>query len=139
MGKYFARSDYFEFALDMTFGRQGLAALCRVLERWVGHFLGVQVKIEPCQKIEDEHWAWHLGLDVNATALLNDLYNRNDVGDDRLERLISLFVLNFEDPGDMRADLAGRPVYLGLAVAANEHLKVKPQNLLVGLPLRATA
>jgi hypothetical protein len=38
----------------------------------------------------------------------------------------------------MRADLAGRPVYLGLAVREDRTLKVKPQNLLVGLPLRAS-
>ena len=35
----------------------------------------------------------------------------------------------------MRADVAGRPVYLGLAMTADRLLRVKPQNLLLNLPL----
>jgi hypothetical protein len=31
--------------------------------------------------------------------------------------------------------MAGRPVYLGLAVREDRTLKLKPQNLLVNLPL----
>jgi hypothetical protein len=38
----------------------------------------------------------------------------------------------------MRADVAGRPVYLGLAAREDRTLKLKPQNLLVGLPLHAS-
>jgi hypothetical protein len=136
--KYFARSERYEFALDMTFGRRGLSALSRVMERWIAHFLGVSVRIEPQQQVDDEHWSWHIGLDAEASALLNDLYQHNDVDDERIERLISLFRLTFEDAGDMRGDIAGRPVYLGLAAAANGRLRLKPQNLLVNLPL-ATA
>ena len=33
--------------------------------------------------------------------------------------------------------MAGRPVYLGLACRPDRTLKVKPQNLLVNLPLRS--
>jgi len=35
----------------------------------------------------------------------------------------------------MRADLAGRAVYLGMAMGADRKLRLKPQNLLVNLPL----
>ena len=35
------------------------------------------------------------------------------------------------------ADVAGRPVYLGLAMDAEQVLKLKPQNLLLNLPLAA--
>jgi hypothetical protein len=35
----------------------------------------------------------------------------------------------------MRADVAGKPVYLGLAMSAEQTLKLKPQNLLINLPL----
>ncbi len=37
----------------------------------------------------------------------------------------------------MRRELAGRPVYLGLAMSAERVLRLKPQNLIVNLPLRA--
>jgi hypothetical protein len=39
----------------------------------------------------------------------------------------------------MRADVAGKPVYLGLAMSVEQTLKLKPQNLLINLPLAAAA
>jgi hypothetical protein len=39
----------------------------------------------------------------------------------------------------MREDIAGRPVYLAMAMDAQKRLRVKPQNLLVGLPLASIA
>jgi hypothetical protein len=39
----------------------------------------------------------------------------------------------------MRADVAGKPVYLGLAMNAEQTLKLKPQNLLINLPLASSA
>jgi len=58
-----------------------------------------------------------------------------DVKHERLERLVGLFRLDFADPREMRADVAGRPVYLGLAFDAAQTMKLKPQNLLVNLPV----
>jgi hypothetical protein len=123
----------------MTRARSGLKALAGVLQKWVQHFLGVSVTIRPLQKIEDEAWRWHVGLDVESTALLNDLYEGSDVEPARLQRLVSLFRLDFADPQVVRADVAGKPVYLGLMMNADGILKLKPQNLLVNLPLRALA
>ena len=122
--------------LTMTRARSGLNALARVLQKWVRHFLGVSVTIRPLQKIDDEAWRWHVGLDVEASALLNDLYEGREVEPARLQRLVSLFRLDFADPREMRADVAGKPVYLGLMMNADGVLKLKPQNLLVNLPLR---
>ncbi len=121
----------------MTRARSGLKALARVLEKWVQHFLGVAVSIRPLQKIDDEAWRWHLGLDVEATALLNDLYEDRPVEAGRMQRLLSLFRLEFADPREMRADVAGKPVYLGLMMNADKVVKLKPQNLLLNLPLAA--
>lgn len=136
---YWTRDEKHDTVLDVTFARPGLDALCRVLETWVRHFLGVKVSIQPVQKISDERWVWHTGLDAESSALLNDLYNGAEVGDDRLERLLSLFRLEFDDARQMQADIAGRPVYLGLAMTPGKKLKLKPQNLLVNLPLAAEA
>ena len=124
--------------LRMTRARSGLKALARVLEQWVLHFSGVAVNIEPLPKVEDGAWRWHIGLDAQASALLNDLYEGNPIDDARMARLISLFRLRFEKPLEMRSDVAGKPVYLGLAMAPDGVLKMKPQNLLINLPL-ATA
>jgi hypothetical protein len=42
---------------------------------------------------------------------------------------------NFADKADMRPVLAARPVYLAMAVEREFRLKLKPQNMLVNLPL----
>ena len=120
----------------MTRARSGLKALASVLQQWVQHFMGVAVTIKPLQKIEDEAWRWHVGLDVEATALLNDLYEGRAVEDARLQRLISLFRLDFVDSREMRDDVAGKPVYLGLMMNAEGVVRLKPQNLLINLPVR---
>lgn len=125
--------------LTMTRARSGLKALASVLQKWVRHFLGVDVTITPVQKVDDEAWRWHVGLDAEATALLNDLYEGRDVAPDRLQRLVSLFRLEFADPREMRADVAGKPVYLGLMMSADGVVRLKPQNLLVNLPLPAAS
>jgi hypothetical protein len=132
---YWERDERFDLAVSLNRGQPALSALCRVLERWIAHFLGVEVAITPQREIDDERWVWHVGLDAEASALLNDLYNRAVVDDARLARLLCLFELRFADPAAMRPAIAGRPVYLALAMDAESRLKVKPQNLLLNLPL----
>lgn len=125
--------------LSMVNARSGLKALSSVLARWVQHFWGVAVHIEPVQKVDDPAWRWHLGLDVTSTALLNDLYQGHEPTAGRQQQLISLFKLRFEHAQDMRADVHGKPVYLGLAMNEQGVLKLKPQNLLLNLPLARMA
>jgi hypothetical protein len=135
---YFMRDELHSFVLDMTPGSEGPAALAGVLERWVGRLAGARVNIEPLARIDDDRWRWHIGLDVDATAILNALYRHEAVAPEDLERLAALFRLDFADPAEAAEDLGGRPVYLGLACRPDRTLKVKPQNLLVGLPLAAS-
>ncbi len=115
--------------------RSGLKPLAVLLERWVQHLLGVAVTIEPVPRIDDAQWRWHVGLDAEASALLNDLYEGHTVDDERMARLIGLFRLNFVNPHEMRRDVAGKPVYLALMANAKGQLRLKPQNLLLNLPL----
>lgn len=132
---YFLRENRHNYLLDLTHGRAGEQALARVLARWVMHFLGARVNIEAVGRIDDDAWRWHVGLDIESTIILNDLYEGREVDDARRARLICLFRLDFADAGDMRRDVAGKPVYLGIAVTTDNQLKLKPQNLLVNLPL----
>jgi hypothetical protein len=132
---YWGRDERHDFALGLNRGGGALEAFCRVLERWIAHFLAVEVRIRPQRDIDDARWVWHIGLDAEASALLNDLYNRAEVTDERRERLLCLFQLEFADAGDMRPSIAGRPVYLAMAMDRDRRLKLKPQNLLLNLPL----
>ena len=135
---YWDRDERFDLAVSLNRGQPALAALCRVLEKWVAHFLGVAIAIAPQREIDDRRWVWHVGLDAEASALLNDLYNRIDVDEPRMARLLCLFELTFADPAAMRPAIAGRPVYLAMAMDAEHRLKLKPQNLLLNLPLART-
>jgi hypothetical protein len=136
---YWARSDRFDTVLDLSFARPGLDALGRVLEAWIKHFLGAEVAIQPVQQIRDERWSWHIGLDSEATAILNDMYSGAAVGEDRMYRVLSLFRLDFRDPAIMLPRVAGKPVYLAMAMNEERRLRLKPQNLLVNLPLASSA
>ena len=136
---YWERSDNFDTVLDLRVWSQANEALCRVLEKWIDHFYRTPVQIQPVEKITDEKWVWHIGLDAEASGLLNDMYNGIDVSEDRSQRLISLFRMEFRDKSLMRADIAGRPIYLGLAMTTDNIVRLKPQNLLINLPLAENA
>ena len=132
---YWTRDQAHDTVLNLNFAGPGLDALCRMLEAWVRHFLDVEISIQPVQKISDEKWVWHIGLDAEGSRLLNDLYNGVEVEEARLACLLSLFRLEFRDPTLMPAAIAGRPVYLALCMTQDGQLRLKPQNLLVNLPL----
>lgn len=136
---YWERSARRDMVLDLTFARPGLDAFARVMESWIAHMIGAEVRIQPVQQIRDERWVWHTGLDVEASAILNDLYRGAEVDEERLKRLIALFRLDFANPSIVREGVAGRPVYLGLAITEARKLRFKPQNLLVNLPLARAA
>ncbi len=136
---YWERDSRYDTVLNLNFAGAGLDALCRVLERWVRHFYAIGVSIQPVQKISDERWVWHIGLDAEGSAMLNDLYNGIEVGEGRLARLLSLFRMEFEDPSLLLPSVAGRPVYLAMAMTEQNQLRLKPQNLLVNLPLAERA
>ena len=132
---YWPRSESFDWVLSLNRGQPGLDALCEVMVRWVQHFLGVAVRIQTEREIDDDQWVWHVGLDAQASGVLNDLYQGLEVAPERMERLLCLFKLEFVDPSAMRAEVRGKPVYLAMAVDSAQRLKLKPQNLLLNLPL----
>ena len=137
-GLYWGRDERHDFSVSLNRGQPIHTALMRVIEAWVAHFLGVRVAVRAEREIGESPWAWHVGLDAEASALLNDLYRGDDVGEDRMRRLLALFRLDFAEAADMRADVAGRPVWLAMAMDAKHRLRLKPQNLLVNLPLART-
>jgi len=136
---YWDRSDNYDTVLDLRVWGQANTALCRVMEKWVNHFYQVPVKIQPLEEVKEDKWIWHIGLDAEATALLNDLYNGKTVEEERNKRLLSLFKMEIRDETLIKPDIAGRPIYLGMAISGNNILRLKPQNLLVNLPLAESA
>lgn len=132
---YWGRDQKHDFVISLNHGRAATASFGRVLERWIHHFMQVRVSVTPVSAIDDRHWAWHIGLDAESTLVLNELWRGGEVDQDRLRRLLCLFKLEFSERADMRSDIAGRPVYLALAMDRNDVVKMKPQNILVSLPV----
>ena len=130
---YWERSDKFDTSIDLAYTKPGLDALARVIEKWIFHFLSIEVSVQPMQKIEDDKWSWHLGLDSDATSILNDLYEGADVSEDRLKQILCLFQLEAKD--GFKKSMQGKPVYVVLAMGQKSIIKFKPQNLLTNLPL----
>jgi len=136
---YWMRDQRHDLVISMNFGRAANQAFCRVMEKWIAHFIGAKVSIRPLRAIEDREWSWHLGLDAESTAMLNALWRGEEVEPGTLRRMLALFRLDFEDTSAVRAEFAGKPAYMALSMNEAGVVRMKPQNLLVNLPLALRA
>lgn len=134
-GSYWARADRFDTAIDFRFTQPAMDAYARCLEAFIKHMLGLTVSVEPLPAIRDERWAWHVGLDAMGTKLLNKLFQEEVLTEEEEPLILGLFKMTIEDVAAVLPRVAGRPVYLGLAMSPERKVVMKPQNLLVNLPL----
>lgn len=133
---YWERSDRFDMALDLSAGARASRALAQVMMRWMSHLLGIDVAIEPLREFREVKLSWYVGLDADATRLGDRLWHGEELDEHSAGRVLSLFRLTFADPGFALEAVRGEPVYLILAMTADQKLRMKPQNLLTGLPIR---
>jgi hypothetical protein len=135
--RYFDRSDGFDMALNLSGGdgRRGVAA---AMEAWIGHLLSVEVAIEPVERIDEPDWAWFVGLDAEATRIGNALWSGRELDEDAAGRVLALFRLSFADTREVLPEVGAKPVSLILAMTPDRTVRMKPQNLVAGLPLRAS-
>jgi Family of unknown function (DUF6352) len=133
---YWERSDRFDMAFDLTAGKRGLAALGSVITRWLSHLLAIDVAVEPLTELHGASWSWYVGLTSDATWIGDAIWNGGELDDAMRARLVGLFRLTFRDPTEMIEKVRGEPVYLLAAMTADEELRLKPQNLVTGLPIR---
>jgi hypothetical protein len=136
---YWSRSDAHAMVMNIGGNPKARAGLCRVIERWIGHLLGVAVTVETVASIEDRDWRWFIGLDSEATRIGNDLWNGAEPDGNVAERIVALMRLNIEDTRLVDERVGNKPVYLILAAGADKVVRLKPQNLVAGLPLAAAA
>jgi hypothetical protein len=136
---YWSRSDAHAMVMNIGGNPKARAGLCRVIERWVGHLLGVAVTVETVASIEDHDWRWFVGLDSEGTKIGNDMWNGAAPDGQAAERIVALMRLNIEDTRLVDRRVGASPVYLILAMGEDKMVRVKPQNLVVGLPLAVPA
>ena len=136
---YWSRSDAHAMAMNLGGNAKARAGLCRVIERWIAHLLGIGVRVENIPTIEDSDWRWFVGLDSEATRIGNALWRGDRPENGVFERIVALMRLTFEDARLVDERVGDKPVYLILAMGADKVVRLKPQNLIAGLPLAAAA
>lgn len=127
---YWERSDRFDMALDLTAGRRGQAALGEAIARFLRHMLALDAEIEPLLEMRDVPLTWYVGLDAEGTHIGDSLWNGGTLDPATAERVVALYRLR---PRASPAQTDG-PIYLILAMTPERVLRIKPQNILAGLP-----
>jgi hypothetical protein len=133
---YWERNDQFDMALDLSPGRRGLTALGDVVARWVVHLLSIEAEVEPVLEANEIELTWYVGLDAEATRIGDALWNGEGLDQNTGARIIALYRLVLGDADRVLDKARGEPIYLILAMTADGTLRLKPQNLITGLPIR---
>ena len=133
---YWEHSDLFHSAIDLTAGRSGLTALAEVIQRWIAHIMAVEVEVEPLTQMHDVNFTWYVGLDADATRIGDALWNGENLSEAMQAQVVGLFRLTFRDPHIVLQQVGQEPVYLILAMSQAKVIRMKPQNLITGLPIR---
>jgi hypothetical protein len=132
---YWERSDLFDMALDLTAGRRGLAALGDVVERWLHHLLALDVAVDAITELRDVTLSWYVGLDAHATQIGDALWNGDELDQSARERVVGLYRLSFPADTQLVEQARDTPTYLLAAMSSDQVVWLKPQNLIVGLPV----
>jgi hypothetical protein len=132
---YWGRSDAFDMVFELGGLDGGRRALATALERWVRQILGFEVEIEPLERMDDSDVRWIVGLDAEATQLGNALWHGDAITDEDAARLLAIFAIKPDAAHPFPPEVRGRPVYLLMAMDEGKLVRMKPQNLVTGLPL----
>jgi hypothetical protein len=136
---YWSRSDAHTMVLNIGSNPRSREALARVMEVWVRHLLNLEVAVTPVSRVDDPDWRWFVGLDAEATSIGNALWTGDGVDEEGQSRVLALFRLTFADQTYVDPRAAGHPVYLLLAMTRDKMVRLKPQNLVMGLPVTSGA
>src|SRR5437764_9476569 len=133
---YWHRCDQFDMGLDLTAGTRGPAALAQAMTRWISHLLGIGVTIEPLTRLHDATLTWYVGLDSEATRIGDQLWRGEALDEQTVGCVLALVRLSFSDAAVVAEVVEQEPVYLITAMTPDLVLRMKPQNLLTGLPIK---
>ncbi|MGL4242450.1 MAG: DUF6352 family protein [Beijerinckiaceae bacterium] len=131
---YKARSDAFDMVMDFGMDKPARAALGRAMETWLKHLAGIEAVITPLPEIHDKDWSWFVGLDQEGTRAGNQLWKGKDLPDADRARIVALYRMDLGDDPRVLPQVRGKPIYLILGMGLDRIVRMKPQNLIAGLP-----
>ena len=108
------------------------------MTRWIAHLTGLEATIEPVSRFEAGDWRWFVGLDGEGSAIGDRLWRGEPAAGDG-ERIAALFSARLAPDPRLDQATAGAPFPLILGMTAAKTLRMKPQNLIFGLPWRRGA
>jgi hypothetical protein len=86
--------------------------------------------------MREEKFTWYVGLDADGTKIGDALWNGEELDEVTQSRLIGLYRLTFRNPDVAMEKVKGEPIFLIMAMDKDKILRLKPQNLVTGLPIR---
>jgi hypothetical protein len=98
--------------------------------------LVLDCRIEPLAALRGVDFTWYVGLDAQATTIGDALWSGDELDQAAQSRLIGLYRLSVAASAIVLEAASGEPIYLLLAMTPDGLLRMKPQNLITGLPIR---
>ena len=136
---YWSRSDANSMVMNIGGNASARAGLARAIAAWVEHLTKARVSVEPVGSFDDKDWRWFIGLDSEGTRIGNAMWRGQALTPDDISRIAALFKLEFANQSLVDEKVRGKPVWLILGMTKDNVVRMKPQNLIAGLPLIATA
>lgn len=132
---YWSRSD--AHTMVMNFGGDAAArtGMATAIATFLRHMLMLDCTVTAQNSAENIDLRWFVGLDQAGTAIGNALWNKQPVP----ATLVGLFRLDIADHARVPPYLQGQPIWLFLGLGADGAVRIKPQNLLTGLPFAVPA
>ncbi|HRE21815.1 MAG TPA: DUF6352 family protein [Rhabdaerophilum sp.] len=134
---YKARSDAHDLVFNLSDSAHGRAALGEAMQVWTRHFLGFSPEYRAVERFSDERFGWFLSLDAEATAIGNRVWKGEDIDEAARDRVLALFVFTVPDHPRIVAEKRGARAFALMVADRDRLVRVKPQNLIAGLPLAA--
>ncbi len=106
------------------------------MRRWITHLLGVGVTIDSLTELRNAPLIWYIGLDAEATRIGEMIWHGSDIDEATMAQVTGLFRLTFDNPALALDRMQGEPAYLILAITPDNLIRMKPENLVTGLPVK---
>jgi hypothetical protein len=100
------------------------------------HFHAIAVDVEPLIEARDVRLTWYVGLDAEGTKIGDALWHGEELEEGDRRRIVGLYRLTVREADAVLDKARGEPIYLIMAMTPDGLLRLKPQNLLSGLPIR---
>lgn len=132
---WWSRSDAHTMVQDFGGNPASRRGMAEALEAFIRHLHRIEARVTPITAEPRADFVWFVGLTREGTQIGNALWR----GLPPPARLVGLFTLDLPGDAPVLPRMQGRPVWLLLGTGEDLVLRMKPQNLIDGLPLARPA